>query len=189
MKTMQAIVLNKDGRITSEERPSPRPRPGEVLVNSQHCGICGTDLHAPSLMDHFKPGVILGHEFAGQIVELGKDVSGWVVGERVVVNPNGDICGKCTSCAWGNYNLCGYAVRKAAVGVQRDGGLAEYVRVPVRSIHRLPDEVSTLQGAWVEPLAVSVRAVRNSEFQFGDCGVVLGGGGGVSGACKRVLHT
>ena len=176
MKTMHAIVLNKDGKITSEQKKVPQPRPGEVLVNSQHCGICGTDLHASTLMDHFKSGVIMGHEFAGEIVELGEGVSGWVVGERVAVNPNGDICGKCTSCARGHYNLCGFAVREAAIGIQRDGGLAEYVRVPVRSIYRLPDGVSTLQGAWVEPLAASVRAVRISDFQFGDYGMVFGGG-------------
>ena len=176
METMHAVVLAKDGKITFEQRPVPRPAPGEVLVNSQYCGICGTDLHAPSLMNHFKEGVIMGHEFAGEIVELGGGVSGWKVGERVAVNPNGDICGKCSSCLRGNYNLCAFAVRKAALGVQRDGGLAEYVRVPVRSIHRLHEGVSTLQGAWVEPLAVSVRAVTNSGFQFGDCGVVFGGG-------------
>ena len=176
METMHAIVLSKDGKIAFEQRPVPQPEAGEVLVNSQHCGICGTDLHAPSLTDHFKEGVIMGHEFAGEIVELGEGVSGWVVGEHVAVNPNGDICGKCSSCLRGNYNLCAYAVREAALGVQRDGGLAEYVRVPVRSIYRLPEGVSTLQGAWVEPLAVSIRAVRNSGFQFGDCGVVFGGG-------------
>ena len=173
---MQAVVL-RDGRdIVLEERPEPQPGPGEVLLRSQHCGICGTDLHAPGLTDLFLPNIVMGHEFAGEVVAIGPEVSGWQHGNRASINPNGNVCGTCEQCNAGQYNLCHTAVRMRAVGVHRDGGMAQYVSLPTSVLNRLPDGVSTLQGAWVEPLATVLRAVRMAGFKLGGTALVLGAG-------------
>ena len=173
---MKAIVLRDGKTITLEERPEPEPREGEVLVRTSFCGICGTDLHAPRLPDLFVPNVVMGHEFAGDIVAVGPDVSGWKPGDQVTINPNGNICGECEECRAGRSNLCRTLLRGRVVGVQRDGGMAEYVSLPIVVLHRLPLGVTALQGAWVEPLAVAMRAVRVAEFRVGGTALVLGAG-------------
>ena len=90
---MKAIVLPDGDTVTLEVRPMPEPRAEEVLVRTDYCGVCGTDLHASKLKDIFIPNVIMGHEFSGQIVEVGSRVNGWQPDDRVTINPNGDVCG------------------------------------------------------------------------------------------------
>ncbi len=153
----------------------PQVQSGEVLIKSEFCGICGTDLHAPQLSG-FRPPVVMGHEFAGEIVEVGPNVKSWWQGQRVAVNPNGNVCGKCESCRGGRYNTCHKAILEQSLGAQRDGGMANFVSVPTAHLHVLPDEVDLCSAAWSEPLAVAVRAVRNSEVRFGDSVCVIGGG-------------
>lgn len=172
---MHAVVFSQSRKVELADRPVPEAGVGEVLLRPLFCGICGTDLHAPNL-DHFRPGVVMGHEFSAEVVGVGKEVSGWQVGDRVAVNPNGNVCGRCAACREGRYNLCAHAVFADAVGIHRDGGMAELVAVPARVLHRLPDSVSGLQGAWVEPVATAIRAVRISGFAVGDRAVILGGG-------------
>ena len=172
---MKAVVFGDGRAVGLAERHEPEPGPGEALVRSEYCGICGTDLHAASLEGLFAPGVVMGHEFAGEVLALGPDVSGWRPGERVTVNPNGDVCGACRECRAGRTNLCRVA-KTASVGIKRDGGMAPYVSLPVAVLHRLPDGVTGPQGAWVEPLAVALRVVRVSEFQVGASATVLGAG-------------
>jgi 2-desacetyl-2-hydroxyethyl bacteriochlorophyllide A dehydrogenase len=172
---MKAVTLSEDRRIELQERPVAEPGPGQVLLRSEYCGICGTDLHAPDL-DLFLPPVVMGHEFSAEVVAVGPDVTGWVAGMRVVVNPNGNTCGICEQCRTGQYNLCHTATQVRAVGVCRDGGMAEYAAVPTAHLHALPDTVDSLRGAWTEPLAVAVRAVAQSGIQLGDEATVIGGG-------------
>jgi threonine dehydrogenase-like Zn-dependent dehydrogenase len=172
---MKAVALNGDRKIELQEHPVPEPRPGTVLLRSHFCGICGTDLHAPDL-DIFRPPVIMGHEFSAAIAAVGADVTGWSKGMRVVVNPNGNVCRACPQCRAGRYNLCHTATLAEAVGVCRDGGMAEYVAVPAAHLHALPDSVDSLRGAWTEPLAVAVRAVAHSGIRLGDDVAVIGGG-------------
>jgi 2-desacetyl-2-hydroxyethyl bacteriochlorophyllide A dehydrogenase len=173
---MKAIVLRDGDTITLDDRPSPDTRPGEVLVRPDHVGICGTDLHAPLLKDLFVPDVIMGHEFSGEVVDVAPGVEGWQPGDRVTINPNGDVCGECDQCRAGRPNLCRPTVLGNAIGVHRDGGMASLVSLPPAVLHRLPDGVSGLRGAFVEPLAVVVRLVRVAGFKLGDRAVVLGGG-------------
>ena len=117
---MKAVVFGDGRAVALAERHEPEPGPGEAMVRSEYCGICGTDLHATRLEGLFVPGVVMGHEFAGEVLALGPDVSGWQPGERVTINPNGDVCGACRECRSGRTNLC-RARKTGSVGVKRDG--------------------------------------------------------------------
>jgi 2-desacetyl-2-hydroxyethyl bacteriochlorophyllide A dehydrogenase len=172
---VKGVVLSPERRVELAELPVPEPGQDEVLVRSHFCGICGTDLHAADL-EVFRPGVVMGHEFAGEIVALGPGVAGWSVGQRVTINPNGHVCGRCRFCRQGRYNLCRVATLENAAGVAKDGGMAEYVALHTSYLYPLPDSVSTRRGACVEPLAVAVRAVRTSPLRVGDTAAVIGGG-------------
>ena len=176
MARMRAVVLGDDRRVRLEEVPVPEPSSGEVLLRPHFSGICGTDLHAPSLTDHFRSRVIMGHEFSGEVVAIGGQVVGWEPGTRVVVNPNGNVCGSCGACRESRFNLCHPAVFEHGIGIHRPGGMAELVAVDPRVLHRLPDDVSSEQGAFVEPLATAVRAVRRSRFRLGSSAAVIGTG-------------
>jgi threonine dehydrogenase-like Zn-dependent dehydrogenase len=170
---MYAVLLGADGREYVGELPDPAPASDEVVLRVDYCGICGSDLHAQH--QGFGVGIALGHEFAGEIVELGSQATGFAVGDRVCVNPNGDWCGRCGFCRAGQHNLCTELFR-TAVGVARHGGMAPYAAVPTKVLHRLPDGVTTKQGAWVEPLATALRGVRKSGVGMGDPAIVFGGG-------------
>jgi threonine dehydrogenase-like Zn-dependent dehydrogenase len=115
---------------------------------------------------------ILGHEFAGDIVQVGAAVSHLQAGQRVTSEPN-FWCGKCVYCLAGHQNLC---VSRIPLGVDIDGAQAEYVKVPARFVWPLPDRVSYTQGALVEPLTVSLHCVRRSRAQVGDTVAILGCG-------------
>ena len=173
---MKAVVLRDGDSIALEEQPEPQAGPGEVLVSTDHCGICGTDLHAPLLKELFKPNVVMGHEFSGEVVEVAPGVERWRPGDRVAVNPNGDVCGECDECRAGRYNLCRPTVLGNAVGVHRDGGMAKLVSLPPTVLHRVPDSLTGMQAAFAEPLAVAMRQVRVARFAVGGTAVVLGGG-------------
>ncbi|MFF7655638.1 zinc-binding dehydrogenase [Streptomyces sp. NPDC007983] len=172
---MKAVVLTPDRKIALEDRPVREPGRGEILIASEYCGICGTDLHAADL-DLFAPPVTIGHEFSGVIAAIGHGVTGWNIGDRVTVNPNGNTCGVCEACRTSRTNLCKTAVFDNGLGVRRDGGMAEFATVPAVHLHRLPDSVDSKRGAWTEPLAVAIRAVRGSGIRLGDSAVVIGGG-------------
>lgn len=176
MTRMRAVVLGDDRRVRLEEVPVPEPSPVEVLLRPHFSGICGTDLHAPTLTDHFRSRVIMGHEFSAEVVATGEHVQGWEPGTRVVVNPNGNICGSCRACRESRFNLCHSAVFEHGIGIHRPGGMADLVAVDPRVLHRLPEAVSSEQGAFVEPLATAVRAVRRSRFRLGSSAAVIGTG-------------
>jgi len=110
---VKGVVLSPERRVELAELPVPEPGQDEVLVRSHFCGICGTDLHAADI-EVFRPGVVMGHEFAGEIVALGPGVAGWSVGQRVTINPNGHVCGRCRFCRQGRYNLCRVATLENA---------------------------------------------------------------------------
>jgi 2-desacetyl-2-hydroxyethyl bacteriochlorophyllide A dehydrogenase len=168
---MKAVVF--DGSEQLRDVPVPEVCPGEVLLQVRCCGICGSDLHAAQ--PDFRVGVTMGHELAGEVVAVGRNVTGWQAGDRACVNPNGDWCGECGWCRSGAHNMCP-AIWDTVIGLARDGGMAAYAAVPARSLHRLPAGVSMRQGAWVEPLAVALRAVRRSGIGLGDPAVVFGAG-------------
>jgi (R,R)-butanediol dehydrogenase/meso-butanediol dehydrogenase/diacetyl reductase len=168
---MKAAVFRGAGQIEVTELPRPEPGPGEVLVRVDYCGICGTDLEAYQT-GMFEPGLVIGHEFAGEIVATGQGVEGWALGDRVTAD-NALPCGRCWFCRQGRPALCQELL---SPGITLDGGMAEYVRLPVPVLHRLPDVVTTRQGALVEPLTIALQGVRSSALHPGDWALVLGAG-------------
>jgi 2-desacetyl-2-hydroxyethyl bacteriochlorophyllide A dehydrogenase len=170
---MIGLVFGADHKPHVEELPEPTPEPDEVLLQVHFCGICGSDLHAAP--PDFQVGITMGHEFAGEVVAVGRAVQGWSVGDRACVNPNGDWCGRCWACQHGMHNMCPH-IWPTVIGLARNGGMAPLTAVRAHLLHRLPEEVSTKHGAWVEPLAVALRTVRRSGLAVGDPAIVFGAG-------------
>jgi 2-desacetyl-2-hydroxyethyl bacteriochlorophyllide A dehydrogenase len=150
---MKAVVITTPGNIAIETVPDPVPGPRDVVVRVAACGICGTDLH---IMDgEFAPAypIVPGHEFAGEVVATGADVTMVRVGDQVAVDPSLH-CGECYYCRRGQGNLC---ENWAAIGVTVSGGAAEYAVAPQRNCYRLPGGVEPADAALVEPLSCAVR--------------------------------
>ena len=168
---MKAAVFLGAGDIELKDLPDPKPEPGEVVIRVGYCGICGSDLEAYAT-GMYETGLTIGHEFAGTIVQVGPGVSGWQVGDRVVV---GDAvsCGDCQSCREGRLDAC---ESLTMIGVTHDGGMAEYVRFMACGLHHLPEKVTLRQGALVEPLSVALHGVRQSRLKPGDMALVMGAG-------------
>jgi threonine dehydrogenase-like Zn-dependent dehydrogenase len=176
MPEMTAMVLTAERRLVLERRPVPTPRADQVLVDVELCGICGSDLHAPDLPQVYRGGFILGHEPGGRIAAVGREVTGWRVGQRVSINPNGDICGVCAFCRTGRFNFCVQATLERAVGLQADGALARQVVISTKTLHAVPDEMGPVESAWVEPAATALRAVRQAGDLTGRSVLIVGGG-------------
>ena len=160
-----------------KEIPVPKPSEKEVLVKIEYCGICGSDVHYYEygrVADYVVEGdFILGHEVAGTVVEVGSQVKSLKVGDRVALEP-GIGCGKCEQCKEGKYNLCKDVIFFATPPVQ--GALKDYVVHPEDMCFKLPDNVSTKEGALVEPLSVGLHACRQGGVTVGNSVVVLGAG-------------
>ncbi|GIX29784.1 MAG: Zn-dependent alcohol dehydrogenase [Porticoccaceae bacterium] len=169
---MRAAVYPGGGRpLVIERLPDPIPGPGELLVRIHRCGICGTDLTMTKGGPwDFPPGTVPGHEYAGEVVALGKGVQGFRVGDRITALPSSG-CGRltCLACREGNLTLC-----RDAPGVM--GGFGEYLRVPQGSAVKLPAHLSLADGALVEPLAVGLYGVRQASLRPGERVLVMGGG-------------
>lgn len=160
--------------------PDPAPGPTELVIRVKACGICGSDLHMADVHDTdggMKPlprGAVMGHEFAGEIVAVGKEVgSKFRIGERITALPSLG-CGACAACLSGRAYRCP-SVRWIGLGAI-PGGYAEYVRVGATEAVRLPDSVDDVSGALVEPLAVGLHAVRAAHLQAGESALVIGAG-------------
>lgn len=171
---MRAAIIDQPGRVRVGDVPDPEPGESEVVVRVGACGICGTDVHIAD--GGFPPTpypIVPGHEFAGEIVELGKGVPGeWQVGDRVAVDPS-LFCGHCAACRSGHGNLC---VNWGATGDTVDGGFAEYVAVPAATCYRLPDHLTAQQGALVEPVSCAVHGLRRIGVEAAERFLVMGAG-------------
>ena len=178
MKTMKAVVKydNVAGATEVREVPVPSIGPDDVLVETAFIGICGSDPHMHHNKVSYKVNVplILGHEFAGVIAEVGANVTGWKVGDRVTSETHADFCGKCVLCRTNNYHVCR---ERKGYGFQIDGAFAKYVRVPSRILHKVPDNVSLKEAALTEPLCVAYSSlVKHSPLKPGDLVVIIGPG-------------
>jgi L-iditol 2-dehydrogenase len=174
---MTVAVMSDIGKIEYVEKNIPVPSVDEVLVKVEYVGICGSDLH------YFSKGAIgdyvvrtpfvLGHEAGGTVIEVGRNVKNLKAGDRVAMEP-GKTCGKCEFCQRGKYNLCPDVVFFATPPV--GGVFQEYVAHEADLCFRLPDNVSTMEGALIEPLAVGFHAANQSNAQIGNTAVVMGAG-------------
>lgn len=174
---MRTAVMTGLKELRMEERPIPRPMPGEVLVKIEYIGICGSDLHyyESGRIGNFivEPPFVLGHEAAGTVVELGEGVTQLKLGDRVALEP-GRTCGHCEQCKAGKYNLCAEVQFFATPPV--DGVFQEYAVHPAELCFPLPENVSTLEGALIEPLAVGFHAAMQGGAHVGQSAVVAGAG-------------
>lgn len=174
---MKVAVMEGIGKIGFTERDIPVPKDDEVLVKLEYVGICGSDLHyyeSGAIGDYVvKPPFVLGHEPGGVVVEVGKNVSHLKVGDRVALEP-GKTCGHCEFCKEGKYNLCPDVIFFATPPV--DGVFQEYVAHEADLCFKLPDNVSTLEGALIEPLAVGFHAAIQGDAHLGQKAVVMGSG-------------
>ena len=180
---MKAAVYYGPNKVEVADVPEPSPGPGTVKVQIGFNGICGTDLHeyyagpifvptAPHPLTGQQMPLIIGHEFAGVITDVGDGVSGCSEGDRVAIEPIYK-CGNCPPCRSGNYNIC---QQIGFHGLMSDGGMAEYTVVPTDMLHKLPDNVSLQLGALVEPMAVAYHAATLGDATPGDTAMVFGAG-------------
>lgn len=160
----------KDLRLV--EIDQPKIKDDEVLMKVKKVGICGTDLHIYSGGMKVPTPLIMGHEFVGEIVEVGSKVANVKVGDRAVAE-HVIGCGICKYCLQGKRNLC---ISPTAIGLHRPGALAEYISLPSGLVYRLPDELSLDEGVLVEPVSIAVYAVRKGEVSVGDEVAVIGQG-------------
>ena len=158
------------------EIPRPTPAPDEALIKVRSAAICGSDLgiyHYTPAYSKMKLPVVMGHEFSGEIIETGSKVKGYTVGDRVL-SESVKACGVCEFCKTGMSNLCD---ESTLFGIHTDGGFAEYITVPYKLLHRIPENMSYDQAALVEPLSNTVHFVNDiTKFKAGDYVVVQGCG-------------
>jgi L-iditol 2-dehydrogenase len=172
------IALRKigkgDGFIELQNIPEPSITPDEVMIEVEAAGICGSDLKIWHDHHPYWPPVTLGHEFSGEIVEVGSEVKNWTVGDRVVAMPHTRSCGRCALCLSGNIHIC---PEKRSIGWGIDGAMTKYLRMPAKLLLGIPEGISYEEAAVAEPLAVAVNAVLlRSRVEPGDFVVVFGPG-------------
>lgn len=175
---MKALLLSEYKKLELADLPQPKPGPDEVLVQVAACGICGSDVHGyDGTSGRRIPPIVMGHEAAGMVAEVGAAVSDLKRGDRVTFDST-VYCGQCGYCRRGEVNLCD---QRQVVGVscgdyRRAGAFAEYVVVPQRILYRLPDELSFPEAAMLEAVSVALHAVRVSDLKGGETALVIGAG-------------
>ena len=175
---MKALVMTGYKEFSYENIPDPQIGDEDALIKVQACAICGSDVHGMDGSTGRRiPPVVMGHEASGIIENIGKNVPGFKVGDRVTFDST-IYCGTCQYCKHGLINLCD---NRRVLGVscgeyRKDGAFAEYVAVPWRILYRIPDSVSYEQAAMVEPLSVAFHAIRRSAITLNCSAAVIGAG-------------
>jgi len=194
---MKALLLREYSKLEVAELPRPAVAPDEVLVQVAACGICGSDVHGYDGSSGRRiPPLVMGHEAAGVVAEVGEGVSRFAAGDRVTFDST-VYCGVCEYCLSGKMNLCD---NRQVLGVscgdyRRAGAFAEFVAVPERIVYRLPDAMSFAEAAMLEAVAVALHAVVVSELKGGETALVIGAGmiglltlqAARAAGCSRVL--
>lgn len=173
--SMRAAVFYGPGDIRLEDQPIRLPASGEVLIQVEACGVCGTDFHIYSGdkgSADTPRGTILGHEFAGVIAAVGHDVDDLQPGDHVAIDPN-DYCGCCHPCRIGKVHFCENMV---GIGTTVSGGFAEYCTVRSRQAYKLPAGMKLTAGAMAEPVACCLHALDLAQLQAGSRVLIIGGG-------------
>jgi threonine 3-dehydrogenase len=187
MTMMKALVKREAGKgIWMEEVPVPSPGPNEVLIRLEKTAICGTDLHI-YLWDEWsqrtiKPGLVIGHEFVGRIVDLGPGVTGYKVGQRVSAEGH-IVCGHCRNCRAGRQHLCPNTV---GIGVNRNGAFAEFIVMPASNLWPIPDQIPSELAAFFDPYGNAAHCAL--EFDVVGEDVLITGAGPIgiiaAGICR-----
>jgi L-iditol 2-dehydrogenase len=175
---MKALLLSSYRNLEMAEVPTPAPRADEVLIRVAACGICGSDVHGYDGSSGRRiPPLVMGHEAAGTIEAVGRDVKNFVAADRVTFDST-VYCGECSNCRRGDINLCD---RRQVLGVscgeyRRAGAFAEFVAVPARILHRLPETLPFEEAAMLEAVAVAIHAVNLAEISTNSAALVIGAG-------------
>ena len=175
---MKALVLEEYNRFVYQDAPEPTIGPEDVLIEVKACGICGSDVHGMDGSSGRRiPPIIMGHEAAGVIADLGAGVTGWQRGDRVTFDST-VYCGTCHFCRRGEINLCD---NRRVLGVscgdyRQHGAFAEYVAVPQHILYRLPESLAFEQAAMVEALSIAFHGVGRVPVTLNDTAVVIGAG-------------
>ena len=187
--TMKALVKRRPEQgIWMEEVPIPRPGPNEVLIRLEKTAICGTDLHIYKWdawsQRTIRPGLVIGHEFVGRIVEIGPGVAGYTTGQRVSAEGH-IVCGHCRNCRGGRPHLCPNTV---GIGVNRDGAFAEYIVMPASNLWPVPDQIASELAAFFDPYGNAAHCAL--EFDVIGEDVLITGAGPIgimaAGICKWI---
>lgn len=172
---MKALVKTKHGfgNLEIQDKEEPQAGKNQVKIEVKYTGICGSDIH--TYEGYYKVGVpvTLGHEFSGEVVEIGEGVTEFKIGDRVTSETTFYICGECEYCKSGDYNLCNH---RKGLGTQQDGGFSKYLIARKESVHKLPENVDYQSAAMTEPLACTHHAVSKTEINNGDIVVIIGPG-------------
>ncbi len=170
----EAAYYTGNRTFSVERLSAPKPGPGEVQIDTAYCGICGTDLHIylGDLDERVGARRVIGHEMSGVISQLGEGVTGWTVGDRVVMRPLVP-CGRCPACNRGYPHVC---QNLRVVGVDLDGAFRSRCVVPAYTLHRLPDDLSLDHAALIEPVAVACHDIERGRLEAGEDALVIGGG-------------
>jgi len=175
---MNVAVMTEAKKMEWVQREVPVPTEGELLIKLEYVGVCGSDLHfyENGRLGNWVPDgpLVLGHEPGGIVAEVGPGVTGFQKGDRVAIEP-GVPCGTCEMCKKGLYNLCP-DMSFMAIPKERDGVFSDYCVHPANMCYRLPDNVDTMEGALIEPLAVGFHAAEVAGAKIGQSAVVLGCG-------------
>src|ERR1700721_1781236 len=175
---MKALLLSQYNQLDIADLPVPVPGVEEILVRVAACGICGSDVHGyDGTSGRRIPPIVMGHEAAGVIAEVGAGVTSFKPGDRVTFDST-VYCGECDYCRSGQVNLCDF---RQVVGVscgdyRRAGAFAEYVVVPQRIVYHLPDALEFQEAAMLEAVSVALHAVRVAELKRGETVLVIGAG-------------
>ncbi len=172
---MRAAVFEREGVLKIKEIPKPEIiRADDVIIKVELCSICGTDVHIMSVPPGYEatPGTVLGHEICGEIVEIGSAVTTVKPGDRVVLNPN-DYCGTCDYCKNNYPNFCEHI---RAMGIDVDGGFAEFVRTSEKTVYRISPALPARIAAFAEPLACLLNGFQKIRVMPGESAVVIGAG-------------
>lgn len=169
---MKAVLFEQPHKLSVVNRDLRRLVPGEILVRVEVCGVCGTDVHIVEGTARSSPPVVLGHEYAGTVEDVAADVTNFKPGQKVAVDPN-IACDTCFFCRRGEVHLCS---NLKALGVDIDGGMAEYCIVPQRQAYALPDGFPGRAAAFIEPVSCVVHGIDRAGIKTGDTVAIIGAG-------------
>jgi len=169
---MKAALYINSGKLSVRDFAIPVPNNDEILIKVDYCGVCGTDFHIFNGEAPAKNDTILGHEFAGQVVDTGKNVKGFAAGDNVAVNPNIH-CGQCKYCKTGRIHLC---ENLKAIGVTLNGGFAEYCKAPVTQAYKFPKDCPSIYAAFAEPVSCCLHGIEQASININDVVTLIGAG-------------